>query len=115
MCCPGEWGTGSTAKDLLPWGRLLTLPGIRMRTAGDEVFSQMIFCSSGPRSKDHLGKMVVMVRWTMDCVGNSELWWWATEGDWSMRDRGHRTAAEQLREEKGVNKLFFPTMLQSRH
>lgn len=58
----------------------------------------------------------------MDCVDYSELWWWATEGDWSMRDgvllskQGHRTAADQPREEKGINKLFFfPTMLQSRH
>lgn len=117
-CSTKEWGTENTAKDLLPWGRLLPLPGIRMRTAGDKVFSQAIFCSSGPRSKDHLGKTIHMVRWTMDCVGNNELWW-ATEGDWSMKDRvlkqGHRVAAEQLREEKGINKHFFSAMLQRRH
>lgn len=61
-CRTGEWGTENTAKDLLPLGRLLLLPGIRMRTAGDEVFSQVIFCSGGPRSKDHVGKMIHMVR-----------------------------------------------------
>lgn len=60
MCTRGV-GTESTTKRE-PWGRLLTLPGIRMRTAGDEVFSQVIFCSSGPRSKDHLGNMIGMVR-----------------------------------------------------
>lgn len=41
----------------------------------------------------------------MDCVGYSELWWWASEG---ILKQGHRAAAEQPREGKSINEHFFP-------
>lgn len=51
----------STAKKFLPWGRqaelLQSLPGIRMRTEEERAFSQVIFCSNSPWSKDHLGRI----------------------------------------------------------
>lgn len=47
----------------------------------------------------------------MDDIGNSEPQWWVTEGDWSMMGRvlkqGPGTAAEQPREERGINNFFF--------
>lgn len=51
----------------------------------------------------------------MEYIGNSELWWWVT-GDWSMKGRvlkqGPGAAAEQPREERGINK-HSSTVLQS--
>lgn len=51
------------------------------------------------------------MRWPTEYIGNSELWWWVTEEDWSTRGRTLKqapgAAAQQPREERGINKDFF--------